>query len=252
MAELRSIFSASSASYGYRIAEQIFRECVAWTKGQLVALLVAILSAWAALHWGLVPTEQTRAAYMAYLVPFLAALGGYLIVQVGRAPYILDMNRQERIKALEEERNDLAKHFKASKRSIVASIGEISWVPTNDSHYVFVVVDVKIRNLGPNTAIHNWNARHRSAAGANTWLADGLFDTTKRRPDGRNGGNNLIDDEDVIVTGGIRSGWVSFRMSYADQEAIFKARNIHKDLDLSFEDAFGVRHRVTMFPDETE
>jgi hypothetical protein len=61
-------------SYVYRFNSQICSECLKFGKEQLVALVIALLSAWAALHWKLVPIEQTREAYLSYLAPFALAL----------------------------------------------------------------------------------------------------------------------------------------------------------------------------------
>jgi hypothetical protein len=54
-----------------------------------------------------VPIEQTRAAYIAYLWPFVAALIGYLFVQIIRAPYVLDREQQREITKLEQQRDEL-------------------------------------------------------------------------------------------------------------------------------------------------
>jgi len=97
------------------VAWQVLRECMAWGRGQFVALVIAVLSAWAALRWGLVPIAQTRAAYVAYLWPFVAALVGYLIVQIGRAPYVLDREQQQEIKKLEKERNELVREREVAR-----------------------------------------------------------------------------------------------------------------------------------------
>ena len=72
---------------------------MAWGRGQFVALVIAVLSAWANLHWGLVPITQARAAYVADLWPFFAVLLSYLIFQVVRAPYALDRSAHEQIGA---------------------------------------------------------------------------------------------------------------------------------------------------------
>ncbi len=102
----------SKSSYGRRIAQQVLSECVAWGRGQFVALIIAVLSAWAALHWGLVPIAQTRAAYIAYLWPFIPALLGYLLFQLLRAPYALDRQAQTRIGELENESSILRERLK--------------------------------------------------------------------------------------------------------------------------------------------
>ncbi len=94
------------SSYGYRLGQEVVRQSFVWSRGQFVAIVIAVLSAWAALQWGLVPIEQTRAAYIAYLLPFVAALVGYIMFQVGRAPYALDREYQRQITTLE---NDLTK-----------------------------------------------------------------------------------------------------------------------------------------------
>jgi len=88
-------------SYAYRIGRQVLRECAAWSRDQVMPVVIAVISAWAAIYFGLVPSLQTRAAYEAYLLPFVPALVVYLIVQIVRAPVILDRAQRERIRQFE-------------------------------------------------------------------------------------------------------------------------------------------------------
>jgi len=66
-----------------------------------MALLIAVISAWAAIYFNLVPLPQTRAAYEAYVAPFGIALLVYLMFQVLRAPFVLDREQRDRIESLE-------------------------------------------------------------------------------------------------------------------------------------------------------
>jgi len=233
--------------YGYRLARQIYRECVAWSLGQFVALIIAILSAWAALHWGLVPIGQTRAAYIAYIVPFVTALVGYAIVQLLRAPYVLDKELQADISRLTVARDNWRQQAEAVG-SIISTIDGMQFVPISNSKQCFAFIDVTIRNRGPDTSIHNWNARHRNAHGHNTHLYSGMFIKMERRFGSQQNPNNFANDKSVIVKGSIRSGWVGFHMSKEDLEALLKGGHLLEDLDLSFEDTFGHRHPVTAVP----
>jgi hypothetical protein len=127
---------------------------------------------------------------------------------------------------------------------MIGRITGLAFLPT-ENHFR-VVAGVQIRNLGPQTTVHEWNGRHVNAQGANTHLTSGVFDTAKAI-EGESG-TNLIHDERVIEQGAIRSGWLAFRVSREDQKRILENR-IDKNLDFSFADTFGKRYRVTMFDD---
>jgi hypothetical protein len=83
-----------TGSYWYRITRQVFRECTSWSTDQIMPLLMAIIGAWAAVHFGLVPSNQTRAEYIAYVLPFAIAFMAYVVYQVLRAPYVLDREQR--------------------------------------------------------------------------------------------------------------------------------------------------------------
>jgi hypothetical protein len=92
-------------SYVYRLARQVARECFSFSREQIIPLLIALIGAWATLHYGLVPIPQTRAAYEAYLLPFVPAFLIYLVYQIARAPYVLDREQRALIKELEPLRD---------------------------------------------------------------------------------------------------------------------------------------------------
>lgn len=83
-------------------------------------LLMAIIGAWAAVHFGLVPSNQTRAEYIAYVLPFAIAFMAYVVYQVLRAPYVLDREQRAKIAELEGRiRSDASDGAPAAKAQTV-------------------------------------------------------------------------------------------------------------------------------------
>lgn len=97
-----------TGSYWYRLARQVFKECTSWSTDQIMPLLFALAGAWATVHFGLVPTNQTEAAYVVYVLPFAVVFAVYVVYQVVRAPYVLDKEHRARIAELERERDSVA------------------------------------------------------------------------------------------------------------------------------------------------
>jgi hypothetical protein len=98
---------ASVRSYSYRIARQVFSECLSFGSDQLMPVLIAAATAWAAVHFGLIPTPQRRQEYEAtVLLPFIFGLAVYLAWQLVRAPFVLDSEHLNRIETLEIQLNN--------------------------------------------------------------------------------------------------------------------------------------------------
>jgi hypothetical protein len=70
---------------------------------QIMPLLLALAGAWATVHFGLVPTNQTEAAYFVYVLPFAVVFAVYVVYQVARAPYVLDKEHCTTIVELERK-----------------------------------------------------------------------------------------------------------------------------------------------------
>jgi hypothetical protein len=87
-------------NYSFRLIKQTLRVFCSWGQGQLWSL--AIVMAWVSIYYGLVPTKQTHAAYVAELTPFGIVLIVYLMCQIAYAPYVLD---REQRKLLKEKRD---------------------------------------------------------------------------------------------------------------------------------------------------
>lgn len=90
-------------TYAYRLARQVLRECMSRSTDQIMPLLLAFVGAWATVHFGLVPTNQTEAAYVVYVLPFGVVFVVYVLYQVVRAPYVLDKAHRTTIVELERK-----------------------------------------------------------------------------------------------------------------------------------------------------
>jgi hypothetical protein len=134
----------------------------------------------------------------------------------------------------------------APTRAMLGTIQGLSIMRVDRGHRMYL--NIRIVNRGPSTAIYDWKARHVNANGANNYVPENVFETPELGPDGKPGGN-LLHDERIMVTGDVRSGWLAFRLSSDDVRRILEGR-VDQNVHLSFVDAFGKRHQVSMFPEE--
>lgn len=132
-------------------------------------------------------------------------------------------------------------YAKSVTERMIGRITSLEFIPFGKQ--CLIVVNVRIRNLGPQTAAHEWNGRYTDAQGANTYLSSNAFNEDEKI-EGKSG--NLVLDEKIIEQGGIRSGWLAFHVSRQDAQRIMQGR-LDQNLDLSFADTFGNRYQVTMF-----
>jgi hypothetical protein len=136
-------------NYYFRIAKRVLRECTSWSQEQFLPFLIALASAWAALHYGLVPIDQTRAAYLVYVSPFALALILYLFYQVARVPYLLDREQQKILDEKSDYAGRLLKFFDLMKEPTFTEKPKIKIVvaPFSKANDFAVLLDQILRLL---------------------------------------------------------------------------------------------------------
>jgi PAS domain-containing protein len=82
--------------YSVRLAKQVWIECTAWSYDQIMPIVIAFIGAALTVYLHLVPLSQSHALYEVAISAFLIALPIYLVGQIARAPYILDMECQQK------------------------------------------------------------------------------------------------------------------------------------------------------------
>lgn len=90
-------------SYLWKVFRQIWKECWSFGRDQIMPVFIAIAGAWAAIHYGIIPVDQTRAAYLSFILPFGFGLALYLVFQVIRAPFVLHHQQERHIRHLKSE-----------------------------------------------------------------------------------------------------------------------------------------------------
>lgn len=90
-------------SYGWKFTKQIWKECWSFGLDQLMPIFMAIAGAWAAIHYGIIPIDQSRNAYVSFVLPFGFGLAVYLAFQIVRAPFVLHHQQERRIRHLENK-----------------------------------------------------------------------------------------------------------------------------------------------------
>jgi hypothetical protein len=150
--------SPHTKSYAQRWAGQIGHELWSFGVDQLVGVILAILILLYQLHAGLIAggkqlhiTELTTLAY-----PYLTLLGVYILLEVMRAPFVLDRQQVDRIDRLTL---DLAKYVGPTLvPSMAVFLSTMGNSPTSTAAHC----DVTIFNRGTeHTIIKNWQFSYR-------------------------------------------------------------------------------------------
>jgi hypothetical protein len=76
---------------------QVCKQLLDFGREQIVGLVLAILILFAQLHYGLVRKDVLGSNAMAIIWPYLAVVGAYLVIQIARAPVVIDGERAQEI-----------------------------------------------------------------------------------------------------------------------------------------------------------
>jgi hypothetical protein len=99
----KGVWRTIQRSYAWKFARQVWKECWSFGRDQIMPVLIAIAGAWAAIHYGIIPVDQTRAAYASFILPFGFGIALYLAFQIVRAPFVLHYEQELEIERLTEE-----------------------------------------------------------------------------------------------------------------------------------------------------
>ncbi len=196
-----------------------------WVAEVTGGALVGGLALYSALSGGTVPPKAYLAvAVFAFLhAMFLAWRQEEKRVEVEHA----------RVKSLEDEK-------RRNEPSLVFIIRGMGISPAEDGR-LDVRVDLVIVNSGEQTALHSWQASVRLRSGKEIDVANspwtGWFDETEKEFVGK---PNLILDDQVIVRGGKRTGWIRFPVADEKPLAPLDIRIV----SLASYDSFGEFHEI--------
>jgi hypothetical protein len=134
----------SATNYYRRWFLQVLQQTLSFGRDQAVALIIAIAILLFQAHSGTLQTSDFRANAFATLWPYLAIVLVYLVIQIVRAPLILDRQRADQIDSLE------AQTIRVLRTTIQAI--KFSYQP-----YFRIYVTIEVRNLdAPRTTFHDF------------------------------------------------------------------------------------------------
>src|SRR6266851_8543100 len=86
---------AMGNSYPWRLARQVFRQLWSFGRDQIMGLILTVLIFLYQVHSGLIHSNELRATEFATIAwPYLTLLGLYVILEIGRAPFVLRREAQ--------------------------------------------------------------------------------------------------------------------------------------------------------------
>jgi hypothetical protein len=186
---------------------------LSWKKGG-ISIAAVIISLWAQWEFGLRALNATLLCILSGILPYvLLAIIEFATGFVREASVVHERQEEEndRLRAeLETARSEFRDALKADRPEFA---GEILRIHVDGDHqqpdWIKLFVVMTIRNTGAAGAVDRWKLEVVTPPHVKFIFTEEALSESTDGPGGKSGGN-LLRDENVIVKGGKKSGWLLY------------------------------------------